>query len=84
MTVQIHTRRAMLLWIAWSLLAGIGLMTVINALVPDDWTPAVIVAIALAGIVWAARQARWANQQLKAMQRDMVIFQMQADDEDLR
>lgn len=84
MKVQIETRRAMLVWIAWSLLAGIGLMTVVNALVPDDWTPFVIAVFAAAGVVWAAKQARWAGQQRKAIERDMVIFQMQAEDEDLR
>lgn len=84
MNVQIETRRAMVAWIVWSLLAGIGLMTVVDAIVPDDWTPFVIAAFAAAAIPWAWRESRWAKRQREAIERDMAIFQMQVDDEDLR
>lgn len=84
MKVQIETRRGMLAWIVWSLLAGWGLMNVIEAFVPDRWTPFVIAAIALAGVVWAWRQARWAGRMRKQLEADMTILAMQAEDEDLR
>lgn len=75
MKVQIETRRAMALWIAWSLLAGIGLMTVIDAAFPEDWTPFVIAAIALGAVPWAIREHRWAGRQRKAFEGDMERLQ---------
>lgn len=55
---------------ALCLLAGIGLATVSGWLLPDGWEPVPTLVLALGGIVWAVREARWTARMRKQIQAD--------------
>lgn len=57
------------------LLAGVGIMAIIDWTTPDAWEPFVIFAVVLSVTPWLIRNYRWSKRMQKELEHDMAMWQ---------